>query len=195
MASATSFPRHGSEDLRRFLVALDSHLTAPAEMVVIGGSAIALGYGVEQTTNDVDTFETDLTHINAAAEKARAETGLDIPVGNSTVADLPYHFKDRLQRILPELRHLRVFVPDRHDLALSKIVRAVEHDFQAIDELHALQPLDFDTLLTRYLDEMDHVVADMNILKQKFLICVGSLFGEIYEQRARKSIERHRPGK
>ena len=194
MASATSFPRHSSEDLRRFLAALDSHLTARAEMVVIGGCAIALGYGVEQTTNDVDTFETDLTHIGAAAEKARAETGLDIPVGNSTVADLPYHFEDRLQQILTELRCLQVFVPERHDLALSKIIRAVEHDFQAIDELHALQPLDFDTFLTRYLHEMDHVVADMNILKQKFLICVSSLFGEIYEQRARRAIERNRAG-
>jgi hypothetical protein len=195
MAFAASFPRHNSEDLRRFLVAVDTHLVTPARMVVIGGSAVALGYGVQQTTNDVDTFETDLTHINVAAEKARAETGLDIPVGNSTVADLPYHFEDRLQQILTELRNLSVFVPDRHDLVLSKIVRAGEHDFQAIDELHTLQPLDFDTLLTRYLEEMDHVVTDMKVLKQKFLICVRSLFGEIDEQRANRAIERHRAGK
>jgi hypothetical protein len=186
--SAPEFQRYSSEQLRSFLAAVDSYLAAPARMIVIGGSAVALGYGVGRPTNDVDTFETDFRLIISAVEKARQQTGLDIPVSNAPVADLPYHFTDRLQPVLPELERLSVFVPEAHDLVLSKMVRATQHDFEAIEELHAVAQLNFDLLLERYLDEMDHAVTDLDTLDLKFFICVRSLFGELRAQRAKTAL-------
>lgn len=52
--------RFAPDQLTRFFVALDGHLDGPAEITIIGGSALALGYDVERATNDIDTFESDL---------------------------------------------------------------------------------------------------------------------------------------
>jgi hypothetical protein len=119
------FPRYGAAQMRTFLEAVDRHLRAPARMCVIGGTAAALGYGVETFTNDVDTFESLADHerLQGAARLASAETGLAIPIAPSGIADLPYDYGDRVRRVMEHLRNLRVFVPERHDLVLSKIIR------------------------------------------------------------------------
>lgn len=44
--------------------------------------------------------------------------------------------------MLPHLERLRVWVPEKHDLALMKAMRAYEHALQAIVEIHAHSPLD-----------------------------------------------------
>jgi len=38
---------------------------------------------------------------------------------------------------------LKVMVPEKHDLVLTKAMRRYEHDLQAIEEIHAHSPLDF----------------------------------------------------
>ena len=187
-----SFSRFVPSELRLFLDAVDSFLTESVDMIIIGGSALTLGYGVETATSDVDTFETDLNKINPAIEAARQKTGLNIPVDANTVADIPYNYRERVQRVLPELENLVVLVPDRYDLALSKLVRATEHDFAGIEELHAAHPLDIEILVSRYLDEMNQAVTDLRVLDQKFLICVRSLFGELRYIRIKKRVEERR---
>ncbi len=44
------------EELRRFLVGVDAALDRQAEVVVIGGAAAALEYGVVTGTRDIDTW-------------------------------------------------------------------------------------------------------------------------------------------
>jgi hypothetical protein len=99
--------------------------------------------GVTRATDDIDAWTAIQTELAAAAEKARAATGLDVPLEKSGVADAPFDFESRLQRILPGLRRLRVMVPEKHDLVLMKAMRCYEHDLQAIEEIHAHSPLDF----------------------------------------------------
>jgi hypothetical protein len=88
--------------------------------------------------------------LAAATVKARAVTGLDIPVAHAGVADAPLDIESRLERVLPHLERLRVFVPERHDLVLMKAIRGYEHDLQAISEIHAHSPLDLETLVRRF---------------------------------------------
>jgi hypothetical protein len=92
--------------------------------------------------------------LAAAAQKARAATGLDVPILKSGVADAPYEFESRLERVLPALRKLTVLVPEKHDLVLMKAVRCYEYDLEAIAEIHAHGPLDLDTLVRRFEEEM-----------------------------------------
>jgi len=120
--------RFAPDQIELFLRVLDEALERSAEITIIGGSALALGYGVASVTNDIDTFESDLGDVAVAAEEARRSTGLEIPIANSTVAQLPEGAELRRRRILEELTTLNVFVLDPHDLAASKLLRGNEHD-------------------------------------------------------------------
>src|SRR5713101_8549630 len=104
------------EQLERFLQAVDAALAGPVEVVVIGGTAAAIHYGVRRATHDIDTWTTVQADLAAAAEKARAVTGLDVPILKSGVADAPYEFESRLERVLPAFRKLTVLVQEKPDL-------------------------------------------------------------------------------
>ena len=59
------------QELERFLTAVDDALEQSFEVVVIGGSAAALHYGVSRATHEIDTW----TNVGAAlAAAARLES-------------------------------------------------------------------------------------------------------------------------
>jgi hypothetical protein len=113
--------------------------------------------------------------LAAAAARARAVTGLNVPIQKSAVADAPYEFESRLDRVLPDLRKLTVLVPEKHDLVLMKAVRCYEHDLQAIAEMHANAPLDLETLVQRFEGEMTPI-GDPARIRANFLVVVEQLF-------------------
>jgi hypothetical protein len=57
-------------ELERFLEAVDEALAHPVEVIVIGGTAAALHYGVTRATHDIDTWTTVQGDLAAAAAKA-----------------------------------------------------------------------------------------------------------------------------
>lgn len=146
--------------MTRFLTALDKALRKPATLVVIGGSALVLGYGGTASTSDIDTYESRPERIADAVARAHATTGLRIPIADSTIAQVPDGFEERLVRILPALTKLAIYVLDRHDLAASKLLRGNEHDRQQLVQLHQLAPLDQDTLVARSRDLINDIVGD-----------------------------------
>jgi len=173
------------EQLERFLGAVDAALSEPIEIVVIGGTAAALHYGVGRATHDIDTWSTVEEALAAAAEKARAVTGLDVPLQKSGVADAPLEFESRLERVLPNLKCLRVLVPEKHDLVLMKALRCYEHDLEAIAEIHARSPLDLNVLVQRFKDEMTPI-GDPVRLRGNFLVVVERLFADKVDSVARE---------
>lgn len=185
---ADPFPKFQAEALRNFLTAIDRHLDRPATLIVIGGSACAIGYGVGLGTNDVDTFNSIDDAVQVAIERARSETFLEIPVSRSPVADVPREFEERLQPVMQELVHLTVLVPEKHDLALSKTLRCNEHDLDAIEALHRLHPLDQETLVERYMDELSAAIGDPRRLDQNLVLLVRCLYGEIDADRVKKRL-------
>lgn len=115
-------------DLVRFLKAVDHALARPAQVVIIGGAACAIRYGVLHATRDIDTWSAPSADLSEAVARARETTGLAIPFGPAGVADRPDGLERRLVRVLPQLKKLRVKMPERHDLVLMKMVRGYEHD-------------------------------------------------------------------
>jgi hypothetical protein len=174
-----TFIRYEADELRRFLIAVDAALEVPASIVVIGGSALALGYGGTATTSDIDTYESHLAAIDKAAERARAETGLSIPIRNSAIAQLPSHYERRLVRMLPALSNLLVRVVDAHDLAASKLVRGNEHDRQQLRQLHDLVRLDLATLIERFDDVLEQYVGDPTEPRLSLRYFVEEVWGEM----------------
>lgn len=165
-------------EIERFLRAVDLALKRPATVIVIGGGAAALKYGIDDPTTDIDTFNALGADLRHAIDVARKATGLEMPVEQSGVADGPYNFEDRLLRAMPRLGRLTVLVPERHDLALMKAVRGDQADFAKLQAIHERKPFDLSVLLRRYEDEMGHVVIDPRRLKGNFLALVESLFPE-----------------
>jgi hypothetical protein len=170
--------RFKGSDLTNFLMAVDRNMTEPVRIIVIGGSSIALAFDPDTGTHDVDTYDSPVAKLTAAVAAAAIETGLSLPIRNATVAELPYHFEDRLQRVLPDLDNLELLVPDRHDIALSKILRGDEHDFEQIAALHAVAPLEVAVLVDRFIGEMTHVIGNRRAHAYGLLNCIEHLWGE-----------------
>lgn len=168
----------GADELRIFFEAVDRHLPARASIVIIGGAAAAF-HRAESTTNDVDTLDAVSADVLTAVEQARSSAGLSVPISASTVAQVPDNYDLRLEKVLPHLERLEVWVLEKHDLALSKIVRGVEHDMQQLEEIHKNTGFDFETLVDRFRTEMGTVVGDPRRIRLNFLELIERLFGEL----------------
>jgi len=169
---------YGIEDIATLLREVDRHLTAHARIVIIGGAAAAF-HGAVSTTTDVDTYNGLGEELQEALEQARTATGLDIPVNHSAVANVPYNCEDRYEQPFSEFRFLEVCILEKHDLALSKAIRCVEHDLQQLEEVHASTALSFEVLVERFRDEMSHVIGDPGRIRANFLELIERLFGEL----------------
>jgi hypothetical protein len=177
--------RYRRYEIEQFLTAVDAALSQPARVVIIGGSAAMLRYGVTRATHDIDTWGAVRGDLAAAVERAQRTTGLQVPIAPSGVADPPYDFESRLERVLPALPRLEVYVPERHDLVLMKTMRADEHDIQVIVEIHADSPLNLETLVRRFTFEMSGAIGDPRRLRGNFLVVVERLFPDAVEKVAR----------
>lgn len=155
-----------------------TNLTKTASLIIIGGSAVVIAYAGDCYTRDIDTYN-QIDHIKPAYLRAKEKTQLDIPLNPSSVADAPYRFEERLQEYCTEfLQKLKIFIPEKHDLVLMKVLRAEDQDIQHIKEIEANYPLDYTTLLSRFLHEMSHVVINCHRLEMNFLYVIEQLWGE-----------------
>lgn len=117
--------------------------------------------------------------LETAIEHARRETGLRLPVESPGVWSAPYEYESRLQRPdALDLQRLGIFVPERHDLALMKLLRCYQHDLEVIAEMHERDPLDLRILVRRFQDERGHVVGRPETHRTSLLLVVETLFGE-----------------
>lgn len=196
--------RHNAAELKRFLVAVDRALTRRVSLIVIGGSALSLGYGVTSVTTDIDTYggvvatggmrdidtfghrtasasdgPAGLDAIDDAARTARADTGLDIPIAESTIAQFTDGFETRLLRVLPDLERLELWVPELYDLAAAKLLRGNEHDRQQLVELHHLVRLDRSTLIERFNLLLANYVGDPLEPRWSLYHLVTEIWGEV----------------
>ena len=118
---------YSRSEIESFLLAIDEHLTKKFSVIIIGGTAAALAYGAQDYTRDIDTV-TVLNPIEDAYEAAKKKTGLNIPMEPVGVWDAPYNYEDRLETYpLKGAKRLSVRVPEKHDLALMKMVRGQEN--------------------------------------------------------------------
>jgi hypothetical protein len=164
------------DDIVRFLEAIDAALPHEVQVIVIGGAAAAVHYRIERGTDDIDTWTNVDGDLATAIQRARDATGIDLPFERSGVADAPYDFESRLERALPNLTRLEVFVPERHDLVLMKTIRGDEADLLVAAALHQSRPLELDTLVQRYVHEMGSVVIEPTRLRGNFLALIDRLF-------------------
>lgn len=194
MASITSPERFSAKELRDFLAAIDLHLRSRVTFKILGGSACLLAYGVDGTTQDIDTFETSHKQLARAVAQANRDMGLHVPVSGDggAVGDWPWNSDDRLIRLMPELAKLQVYSLEAHDLALSKAVRGWEKDLAMVRALHQRVPLDLEVLYHRFTEEMGHAIGPQRDHDLKFLALVDRLFGTTTAERIGERLRRFR---
>lgn len=170
--------RYAPADLDDFLLEVDRELTTTVHIWIIGGAAVALDHGHEHVTKDIDLWRNPQAAFWEAVERVRARTGSTIPVGTAGVAQPPDGMEDRCHPyVLPGVRHLHVWLPERHDLVIMKTVRCEAADLDAIVEIHRKHPLDLETLIQR--QDETYVIGPGSRFRLSFLTVVGLLFGEL----------------
>lgn len=185
------FPTYSSDDLLKFLKAMDKNMTSKERLMIIGGTAAALGYNVSKRTRDVD-FIGDFSAFQVAYEKAKQETGLDIPFESVNWADGPHEMEDRLQKIKePKLQNIQIFYPDPYDLVLMKTKRGEQHDLEANTEICTNENLKEEELIKRYNEEMGHTIGNKTILQLNMFALIETAFGEDSLKKHQSSIRKH----
>jgi hypothetical protein len=178
LGSMLNMKSYGRKEIIRFIESVDNKLSQKVQLIVIGGSATCLAYKSSRPTIAIDVFES-VEIDKKVIEAAINDTGLALSFHIATVADAPYNFEDRLET-LPDLKlkNIELLVPEKHDLVLMKIIRGADKDYQDIEAINSNVGLDFETLLTRFRQEMSHVVGDFQIIKTQFLVMIDREFGK-----------------
>jgi hypothetical protein len=183
--------RFTREELRTFLKAVERHAPKHSRLVIIGGAAATLSFGVSGGTIDIDTAN-NVLDLDQACKAARNESGLQIPLGLASVFDAPYEYESRLTRlVLPGLRKLKVLVPEKHDWALMKVVRFEDKDLEHIKAASRSVSLDLKTFEERFLTEMTHIEPRARLIIH-FLAMIEELYGEGEAARVQQAIKNHK---
>lgn len=184
--------RFSSDEIVSFLKALDQTVAGPFEVEIIGGAAGILLYNLDAITEDIDTI-TSVSAIADAIQEARSITGLSVPIGPAGVWDGPYEYRSRRLPVnLPGSSNLMIYVPEKHDWALMKIVRLKDKDRQHILGVMKTEGFDAEVFLKRFLEEMTHVIGHKPNLIYNFIVMMGELFGEQEALRMASAIKSHK---
>jgi hypothetical protein len=167
-------------DIENFLKALDTELSRRTDLIVIGGASLSIAYNLNNMTIDIDLLNTISIELQDAIKRAKDRTHLNIPVSTTSVRAEILNMEQRLfnPSNLSDLKYLNVLVPEKYDLALMKAARNEPRNIDDIIHLHAADKLDARTLLERFrLEVLPLNSGDDDLLKQKFLEMIESLFG------------------
>lgn len=177
-------PRLNGDEIGSMLRRADACLSAPLSIVLIGGGAIAVAYLPNHGTRDIDATHLPRPFVEAWKTAGLPESLLD----HAHVWDAPLNFEDRLQEIVLGTGRLRVFVPERHDLAMMKIVRGDDRDIEAISAVHSTVPLKLSRMEELYRSEMSHIISDMRKFRMNFLMACAALFGAVTARQIEKDL-------
>lgn len=149
-----------AEPWRSFLSDLDALLDQPADLHCIGGFAISQYYGFARETADLDVLSVAphamRTTIAAAAGQGSAlHRKHRVFIDQVGVANFPDTYESRLQRAWPIWPNLRLWIPEPHDLALTKLERSNERDIRDVMFLAQAGLINRDTLIKRFESEME----------------------------------------
>lgn len=181
-----------AREIVAFLRAVDAHLERPFRLDLIGGAAAALAFRTASGTLDIDAANS-VAGIERACEAARRDSHLDIPLGTAGIHDGPYGHESRMRRVpVRGLKRLQVFVPEKHDWALMKIVRLIDKDIEDIKEVADTVGFSTSVFLKRFLEEMTRVIGRRSELVMNFLAMMEELYGEAEADEMERTIRSHK---
>ncbi len=177
-----------AKELEEFLIAIESLLIRETEIIIIGGTAAALAYKVSLSTQDIDTWNS-IKGLEDAYKKAIKKTKLEIPMNQTSVADAPHNFENRLiQYKLNKFKKLKVYIPNVVDLILMKMLRGYEHDLNAIEEMVKNENVKANELVKIFKQELGSVIGDKRKIDLNFLAVIQRCYGKELSQKIQLEI-------
>lgn len=153
-------PIFPSSPWKEFLQDLDALVHEPCRLPCFGGFAVTLEYGISRPTADIDVLDVAppglVPILMVGAGKGsplavRHGVYLDI-VG---IANPPYDYESRLRPMYPgAFRKIQLLVMDPYDVALTKLKRDSDKDFQDVLQLARMIPFNLDLFERRYQREL-----------------------------------------
>ena len=149
-------------ELLKALQALDTRLTSPCDLILVGGAAMILHFGAPRATHDIDVLVLrgnvdDLRRAvkSVAQEYDWSEDWLnDAAKGFADI--LPPDFYHRLVLLPFSLKYLHIYVLGRSEQAAMKIIALREQD---LEDLELLLPEMAETDKDVLIAIMNHVAA------------------------------------
>lgn len=167
--------KFGRTDLIAFLRLVDSRLTQPGTIRLIGGAVVGLCYLPAYQTRDMDYAWAD-REVQAAVAEVEAAFPGHVMTSQTGVYFAPYSYENRLQILdIPGLTRLSVQVPERHDLAVMKITRGIDRDIESLEQIHLIEPFVISTLVERFNETW--VTGPQRLADLGFLSLIETLFG------------------
>jgi hypothetical protein len=135
-------------------------MTEVCTLPCFGGFAVTQEYGISRLTSDIDVLDVAPPR---AVDFLMREGGQGSPLAIEHkvyldfvgIANPPYEYKSRLRSMYPgAFQHLRLLVMDPYDVALTKLKRDSDKDFQDVLQLAENIPFDLDLFEKRYQEEL-----------------------------------------
>ena len=169
--------KFNAADIKTFLLSLDRRLTKPVYFEVIGSAAAMIAFGMDRDTKDFDTVAS-VDAISKAWDETAQETGLDIPLDKVSVHQPPDEYESRLREVkIPDLKNIRISVPEKHDWALMKIARGYDKDLEHILDVSIRMEFNHETFFDRFINEMWVSHGYKGDLIYSFVTTMEALFG------------------
>jgi hypothetical protein len=178
-------------DLKKVFSAVDARLKKKLDVYLIGGASAILGYNVSKETNDVDLDGGIDPDFNVLFQEEADRQGLDIYLSSKGVFSPPDDYRSRMNFEIFPKKNLRVWFLDQYDLAISKIDRGIEKDFEDIKRVHQKSPFDCPKLIDLFNQEYINVSAIGNPREKKMnlLDLISMLFGQAEMEKSKAKIE------
>lgn len=149
-----------AEPWRSFLSDLDATVNEPVDLHCIGGFAVSQYFGLARETADLDVLNiapqsSRETILAAAGKGSPLHRKYRVFIDLVGVVNFPDGYEARLQRAWPVWPKLRLWIPEAHDLALTKLERSNERDIRDVMFLAQAGSIHPETLITRFEDEME----------------------------------------
>lgn len=135
-------------------------MTEHCVLSCFGGFAVTLEYGLSRFTADIDVLD---VAPRTAVDFLMREGGMGSPLAIKYkvyldfvgIANPPYDYESRLHPMYEgAFEHLHLRVMDPYDIALTKLKRDSDKDFQDVLGLAARIPFDLDLFEKRYIEEL-----------------------------------------
>jgi hypothetical protein len=166
-----------------FLAEVDRRLDRPVELHCLGGFVLAVLWGLQRPTGDVDFIECEPSSaveevIGIAGEGSELARRFNIHLHRVGVAEYPEAYVSRLSDITPEgFVRLRLMALEVHDVALSKIGRNSPRDRADVEFLARRGALDSNVLAERFEHELRPYALNEDRSKTTLELWIEEFFG------------------
>jgi len=168
------------EDLRAFLSRLDGAIDRPADLMLVGGSAMLVLSDEAVATKDLDAFPTETLDVLIEALEGPGEVEWKLDLNTASAAFetyLPEDWQDRI-KISREFstEKIRISTPSPEDLAVMKIFRFAAKDADDIERLARTADFDADAFRERFTRTLPVAIGEPITHAMSFCLAWNALY-------------------